>query len=209
LGLLAMSLVYLVFDFFPQVSSVRAILLTPAFWILWVVFSFLDLLAFSLVYQRSFQHVNALIPARGLAIAAVQFLATIGVYSILQSFTIQFAGQKVIDVQQLVSRFRAKALEASVAKNAMLARQYARWIAGGLREIYKADTQALTEDYSQIMSLAGLSNDRINTQLGSYINSVDLERDTLLTELVMRIAVTDKESALRLLSKRKRQAKHN
>jgi hypothetical protein len=98
LGLWAMSLAYLVFDFFPQVSSLQAILSTAAFWILWIVFGFLNSIAFSLLYSSSLSHVKALVQAPNLATATVQLLSTVGVYSVLQSFTLQFAGQKVVDI---------------------------------------------------------------------------------------------------------------
>ena len=119
---------------------------TPAFWILWLVFSFLNSLAFSLLSSTSVEHIKAAIHSPLLGVAAVQLLSTIGVYSILQSFTLQFAGQKVVDVEQLVSRFRGEALKAAAVRRTELKREQARSIAEGLRDLYKADPQALTED---------------------------------------------------------------
>jgi hypothetical protein len=49
LGLWAVSLAYLTFDFYPQVSSFTAIWSTGSFWILWVVFTFLDSIAFAVL----------------------------------------------------------------------------------------------------------------------------------------------------------------
>ncbi len=198
-----MSLVYLVFDFYPQVSSLQAILTTPAFWILALVFGFLNSIAFSLLYASSLDHVRALVHAPHLAVATVQLLSTIGVYSVLQSFTLQFAGQKVIDVEQLVARFRAAALKDAALRRALLKRKAARWVAGELRPIYKADPEALTEDYLQIMNLAGLKMDRIRNQLHAYSISEGLERESILTELVMRMALTDRESARSALAERR------
>jgi hypothetical protein len=71
-----------------------------------------------------------------------------------------------------------------------------------LREIYKKDEQALTEDYAQMMSLARLKPDRIRTDLSAYSESTGFERETLLTELVMRMALTDNKGAWRLLIRR-------
>jgi hypothetical protein len=202
-GLLLMSLAYLTFDFYPQVSSLAAIWRNPAFWILWLVFSFLDLLAFGILYANSFAHLVVLIPSPILATAAIQFLATIGVYSVLQSFTLQFAGRKVVDVEELIARFRTAALQSSVAKRASLSRRHARKLAEGLRAIYHSDLQAFSEDYSQIMALAKMPRDRIVLNLDSYKNSQGSERDALLNELVMRMAVADPDNVRELLSKRR------
>ncbi len=202
-GLWAMSLAYLVCDFFPQIQSVAAILTTPAFWILWAVFGFLNAIAFGLLSTRDSAPVAAIINAPHLALAAVQFLSTIGVYSVLQSFSLQFAGQRVVDVEKLVASFRAEALEAARARKVALDRGRAGSIEAGLRSIYKNDFQALTEDYTQVMHLAGLKVETIEAQFNAYTQSAGLERELRLTELVMRIPVTDMENARRLLKRRR------
>jgi hypothetical protein len=92
LGLGVMSFVYLVLDIYPQVKSFKAIRSTQAFWVLWLVFSFLDSIAFGLVYHSARNQVRALIDPPALAVAALLLLSTVGVYSILQNFTVYFAG---------------------------------------------------------------------------------------------------------------------
>ena len=202
-GLLLMSLVYLTFDFYPQVSSFTAIWRTPAFWMLWVVFSFLDLLAFAILYERSLQNIQAMIRSHVLAIAALALVATIGVYSILQSFTFQFAGRKVIDVEEVITRFRASSLQSSVAKRASLSRQSARRLAEGLRAAYQPHLEALPADYFQIMTLARMARDRIAADLDRFQNSEGSEREALLNELVMRMAVADPENVREIIRKRR------
>jgi hypothetical protein len=72
-----------------------------------------------------------------------------------------------------------------------------------LRAIYHSDLQAFSEDYSQIMALAKMPRDRIVLNLDSYKNSQGSERDALLNELVMRMAVADPDNVRELLSKRR------
>ncbi|HXP08457.1 MAG TPA: hypothetical protein VN828_08175 [Acidobacteriaceae bacterium] len=132
----------------------------------------------------------------------MQFLATIGVYSILQSFTVQFAGRKVVDVQELVTRFRAKTLQLAAAKLASQSRERSRRLAAKLREIYKTDFQALREDYSQIMTLAKMPKERIIKDLTDYEESQGSAKDVLLSDLVMRMAIADPENSRGLYIRR-------
>ena len=53
------------------------------------------------------------------------------------------------------------------------------------------------------MSLARLKMELIRAQLSEFLASKDLEHEILLSQLVMRMAVTNQESAKRLLTKRR------
>jgi hypothetical protein len=196
------SLAYLTFDFYPQVSSIAAIWSTFSFWMLWAVFTFLDTIAFAILYEKSHQAISQIIFAPLVAKATIQFLSTIGVYSILQSFTLQFAGKKVVDVEDLIARFRGSALQAVSAKKASIERRQAGALAHDLRAIYRADEQALGEDYSQVMSLASMKEERIAFDIGEYHKSAGAERDVQLSKLAMRMARADPESVRAILKKR-------
>ena len=202
-GLWLMSLAYLLLDFFPQVESVEAIFTTSSFWLLWLVFGFLNSIAFGILSSSSSGHVQSLIREPILATAAVELLSTIGVYSLLQSFNIQLGGQKVVDLERLISGFRAGALRACVARKTTLERESLGLVAEKLREIYKKDLKGLREDYAQIMSLARLKTDRIRIDLNTLDSSDGLERETVLTGLIMRMVLTDAKGARRLLIKRR------
>jgi hypothetical protein len=52
-GLVLVSFAYLTIDLYQQVNSLKAIWSTVSFWMLWLAFSFLDLLAFDLLYTKS------------------------------------------------------------------------------------------------------------------------------------------------------------
>jgi len=201
-GLVLVSFLYLSIDLYQQVNSLKAIWSTVSFWMLWLVFSFLDLLAFDLLYTKSRDRIVSLTSSPFLGTAAMQFLATIGVYSILQSFTVQFAGRKVVDVQELVTRFRAKTLQLAAAKLASQSRERSRRLAAKLREIYKTDFQALREDYSQIMTLAKMPKERIIKDLTDYEESQGSAKDVLLSDLVMRMAIADPENSRGLYIRR-------
>lgn len=201
-GLVLVSFAYLTIDLYQQVNSLKAIWSTVSFWMLWLAFSFLDLLAFDLLYTKSRDRIVSLTSSPLLGTAAMQFLATIGVYSILQSFTVQFAGRKVVDVQELVTRFRAKTLQLAAAKLASQSREQSRRLAAKLRENYKTDFQALREDYSQIMTLAKMPKERIIRDLTDYEESEGSAKDVLLSDLVMRMAIADPENSRGLYIRR-------
>jgi len=201
-GLWVVSLAYLTFDFYPQVSSIAAIWSSLSFWMLWAVFTFLDTIAFAVLYGKSHQAISQIILAPLVATAAIQFLSTVGVYSILQSFTLQFAGKKVVDVEELMARFRGSALQAVGAKKASIERRQAGALAYDLRVIYKNDEQALSEDYSQVMSLANMKDERIAADIREFRNSTGEERDAQLSKLAMRMARADPESVRGILKKR-------
>ena len=201
-GLVLVSFLYLSIDLYQQVNSLKAIWSTVSFWMLWLVFSFLDLLAFDLLYTKSRDRIVSLTSSPFLGTAAMQFLATIGVYSILQSFTVQFAGRKVVDAQELFTRFRAKTLQLAAAKLASQSRERSRRLAAKLREIYKTDFQALREDYSQIMTLAKMPKERIIKDLTDYEESQGSAKDVLLSDLVMRMAIADPENSRGLYIRR-------
>jgi hypothetical protein len=97
-----------------------------------------------------------------------------------------------------VAIFRAGAIEAVLARKALLERERTRSIAGELRDIYKSNPQALAEDYGQIMILANHSNEQIREELDRYEKSMNLERDMLLNELTLRMSLTDIDIATRL-----------
>jgi len=202
-GLWVVSLAYLTLDFYPEVPSLAAIWRTSSFWMLWAVFSFLDTIAFSGLYGKSYASVQSVITAPLVATAAIQLLSTIGVYSILQSLTLQFAGKKVIDVEELLSRFRSRALQDATAKKANLEKRRAGNMADTLRAIYKDDLQALSEDYSQVMSVVNMPRARIVSTVDQYKSSQGSDRDALLSELAMRMAVADPESVRGILRRRR------
>jgi hypothetical protein len=197
------SLLYLTIDFYPQVPSLLAIWKTPPFWMLWLVFSFLNTIAFSIIDEKSHSAVLTVVNAPLVAAAAIQFLSTIGVYSVLQSFSLQFAGKKVVDIEELVARFRTSALQAAAAKRATLDGRTARKLAEELRSVYRSNFQALSEDYGLVMSLAKMPRDRIISGLERYNTSEGAERDALLNELTTRMAVADRQGVREILAKRR------
>jgi len=203
LGLWAVSLFYLTLDFYPEVPSLSAVWRTPSFWMLWAVFSFLDTIAFAVLYEKSHVFVESWIPEPLVSTAAIQFLSTIGVYSILQSFSLNFAGKKIIDVEQLVTRFRSSALQDATSKKTMLEHRRAGSLADRLRAVYKDDFRALSEDYSQVMSGVNMPRARIVSTVDQYKNSQGSDRDALLSELAMRMAVADPESVSGILRRKR------
>jgi hypothetical protein len=202
-GLILVSFLYLTIDLYQQVASLKAIWSTVSFWMLWLVFSFLDLLAFDLLYSQSHQRMDALNLSPVMEVAAMQFLATIGAYSILQSFTVQFAGRKVVDIQELVTRFRSKTLQMAAARLSSQTRENSRRLAARLRDVYKNDLLALNEDYSQIMTLAKMPRERILSDLAEYEGGEGTVREVFLSDLVMRMAIADPENSRGLLLRRR------
>src|SRR5258707_8305661 len=90
------TLVYLIVDIYPSIKSLEAIITTKTFWILWLIFTIINEIAWGILQVSAAEKIKAMVPQDhpelvGLIIIILSTLCTL---TILQSLTIKIADQK-------------------------------------------------------------------------------------------------------------------
>lgn len=194
------TLVYLLVDLYPSVKSFGAILRTPSFLLLWIVFSILNVLACAALKLAAGAKILAFLGDPALATLMVVILATLSTLTVLQSFTLKIADYKFIDVGQLMESYRKRVLEDIANTVSADARRTEQRLSDKIFTKFKNDVQTLRNEYANVMSFGGRSLTQIGqelTQLEQDAQTTNLSFERLLAS---RIAKTDPDRARQLLS---------
>jgi len=149
----ASASIYILIDIHPQVKSLRALVRTFSFYILWIVFIVLNLMAFGALQLAWGKKIQEL--AGSMSFLTIVVLSTIGALGILQSMTVKLAGTKFVDVEKMIDSYRSTVLAHASQKDAELKRREADDLAEKLSTKYEQDPSQLRTDYVQVMGWAG------------------------------------------------------
>ena len=194
------TLIYLLVDMYPSVKSFGAILRTPSFLLLWIVFSILNVLACAALKLAAGAKILAFLGDPALANLMVVILSTLSTLTILQRFTLKIADYKFIDVGQLMESYRKRVLEDIANTVSTNARRTEQRLTDKLLAKFRNDVPTLRNEYASVMSFGGRTVTQIGqelTQLEQEAQAANLSFERLLAS---RIVKTDSERAKQLLS---------
>lgn len=189
IALAVATLVYLLLDIYPRVKSFWAIGKTGSFWLLWIVFVFLNLIAWGGLEVAVGAKAKAWVGRPELAALLLIVLATLGTVTLLQSFTLKAADVKVVDMGSLVDNYR-QAVLAAVAQNMMiLCRQTEQKVALALAKKFLGNIQQLRSHYHCVFSFGGATTAQIGTdlnQLQQDAQAAGLAFEQILAERIVK-----------------------
>jgi hypothetical protein len=193
------TVVYLLVDLYPAVKSFSAIVRTPSFILLWVVYSILNTIAFAALKLAAGPKILALLGDQTLATLTVIILSTLSTLTILQSFTLKIADYKFIDIGLLMEAYRKRVLEdiaGTVIKGVRLEEQK---LSDRLFAKYQANAQKLRAEYVLVMTFGGGSPAQIGAELTQLQQDAQTNQITFEQLVALRIVKTDPDRARELL----------
>ena len=165
LALAAATLVYLLLDIYPSIKSFKAIWKTGSFWLLWMVFVVLNLIAWGALEVAVGAKAKDWVGRSELASLLLVVLATLGTVTMLQSFTLKAADVKVVDIGSLVENFRQAVLAAVAQTIAILRKREEQRLAGRLAREFEGNVAQLRVHYHTAFSFGGTTTVQIGDQL--------------------------------------------
>jgi hypothetical protein len=165
LALALATLIYLLVDIYPSIKSFEAMGKTGSFWLLWLVFVVLNLIAWGALEVAVGLKAKEWVGRPELAALLLVVLATLGTVTMLQSFTLKAADVKVIDVGPLVENFRQAVLASAAANMAVLRKREERQLASKLAAKFAGNAVALRTHYHTAFSFGGNTTAQIGDQL--------------------------------------------
>ena len=183
------AFLYVLVDIHPQVKSLRALLRTASFYILLIVFTALNLIAFGAIQLAWGQKIKGL--TGSMSFLAIVVLSTIGTLGVLQSVTVKIAGTKFVDVEKMIDSYRSAVLAQASQKDAELKRRDADDLADRLASKYEKDPSQLRADYVQVMGWAGSDDQAIITAFEQIQATAERLQIKFERVLASRMATTD------------------
>lgn len=185
------TLVYLTVDIYPSIKSFSAIAVTVSFWLLWTVFSVLNVIAWAAIRSVAYQRIRTLLADDTLAGLVIVILSTLCTLTILQSLTVKIAEYKFVDVGAVLENFRKSVLSDISERLAQITRLRQQRCADKLRKHYENDAQALRDAYADVMSFGGRTLQQIGAELAALTAAAAANDLSVERELASRIAKTD------------------
>ncbi len=159
------TLIYLIVDVYPNVKSFNAILQTGSFWLLWLVFVVLNLIAWSALEVAMGAKVKVWVGHQEVAALSLIVMATLGTITILQSFTLKLADTKLVDIGALMDNYR-RAVLAAVGDNVRnLRRLNEQRVALALAAKFTGRIAEMRTHYHTAFSFGGITNEQIAAEL--------------------------------------------
>jgi hypothetical protein len=194
------TLVYLLVDIYPSVKSLSAILRTASFWILWLLFCVLNVIAWGALRLAAQEQIYNKLHDQTLTNIVIIILATLCTLTILQSFTLKIGDYKFVDVSLFLENFRKTVLQAIGEQLAQGAKRQQQRCADKLFAKYSNNRKALRDAYAGIMSFGGrtlkdIGQDLLTLEQEAINANLSFER-----ELASRIAKADLPRAKELVS---------
>jgi len=199
LALTLATLVYLLLDIYPSVRSFGAILRTGSFWLLWLVFVVLNLIAWGAIEVAIGTKAAAWVGRKDLADLLMIVLATLGTITVLQSFTLKAADVKVIDVGPLVDNYRRAVLAGVADKVRDIRRRKEQQIALAVAAKFSGKIPALRDHYHTAFSFGGKTTSQITadlTKLEADATAGGLSFEQLLAKNIVKADLSFAESLL-------------
>lgn len=195
----AATLIYLLIDIYPAVRSFMAIMRTFSFWLMWLIFSILNLIAWAALKLATGEKIKTMLNNDELTAVALVILSTLSTLTIMQSLTVKIADLKFIDLGQLLEGYRRTVL-ADISKCVLLETQRGELsLARQLNDKYGKLTQVLRDEYASVMLIGGRTAADIGAELQALEKEAKASNLTFENILVQRLVKADMERARQLL----------
>jgi hypothetical protein len=195
-GVAGATLLYLVFDTYPIVKSFVATFRSGSFYLLWVILSILNLIAFGILRISAADKITKVV-GESLAPMTLVLLATIGTIGILQSLTLKVADYKFVDVGRMIDGFRSTVLADINRKEADRVRLRSLAMAQKLSAKYTLPT--LRSEYAAVMTYQGRDAAQVGQELTQLEAVCEAARISFERAICERIAQADIRRAHELL----------
>jgi hypothetical protein len=191
------SFVYQVVDLYPATKSAQAMVRTFSFWLLWVVFSVINIIALAVIQVAAGKNIEQMVGGDPLTSqVVVVVLSVLATYTIIQSFTLKIADIKFVDVNAVLDGL----------KQTVVAQILDQVIALNTAEQQKLSTRIQSKFKND---LPGLKNEFLNTMDSVYRGDIakivqelhDMETQAVAAGLsfanilALRIAKADRSRA--------------
>lgn len=191
-GVILTAFTYLTVDLYPQVKSFRVIFRTGSFWLLVIVFSALNVLAFGAMSYSLKDTIQSKV-GPSVTLLALIILSTLGTMSFLQSLVLKIGDKKFVDVGGSIDKFRSTVLENCGKNDADFKRKRVFRTTVKLQAAYQGNPQNLRQLYVQVFP------NRDVAQLAAELNELQQQANTASVSfeglLANRIAAADIELA--------------
>jgi hypothetical protein len=195
------TLVYLVIDTYPIVKSFRYTLTTGSFWLLAVLFTVLNTVAFGALNITVGGKMQEWVGPQTSSLAMI-LLSTLGTIGILQSLTLKIADLKFIDLGKLVDGLKGRVLEDIAKNSADQQRMVAMKAADQLFQRYGTNQSVLRNEFASIMAFAGQTTIEVKTELVTLETECQASGLSFSRALSRRIAQIDVQRAMLLARSR-------
>lgn len=193
------TLVYLFVDMYPSVKSFTAMFRTFSFWLLWIIFSILNIIACAALKLAAGGKILELLNEPHLTDLTVVVLSTLSTLTVLQSLTLKVADYKFIDVGQLMENYRKRVLEDIANTVSTSMRLLQQRLADRVFAKFQDNPQTLRDEYANVMSFGGRSLAEIGQELVQLQQDAQAANLSFERQLASRIAKTDPERAIQLV----------
>jgi hypothetical protein len=176
---------YLLLDLYTVINSLAALLRSFSFWLLWLVFTILNLVAL-LVFQKTALKVLEPVGAGPIPTdLLIVFFTTIGTFSILQSFTLRFGDYRPVDLQKMFENLRTSVLTEAAQKKLEAAKSRKLRLARQLTAFYEQNPQAIDADYERLMNFGSRPPTRITSEIAAAAANPRGKIPTLVNTMVL------------------------
>ena len=198
-AVIGFSFLYLVYDIYPRVKSLSAMLNTASFLLLWVYFAIMTGIAYGFLSTSALSKVESVV---GLAFTKLTIfvLAALMATTILQSLSLKISDVQIVNVQTLIENYRTQVVADILEKSAQMEKLRAFRLGDRLSKQFKNNGGMLQEAYADLLTFSG----RPITSIGQEI--ADIQQDATILNIsavrliAARIVRLDTGRAKQLLS---------
>ena len=175
---------YLIFDLYAVITSLTALVRSVSFWLLWLLFSILNGVAFLLFQAAAVKTLEDKSIDPVVAPLLILFFSTIGTFSIVQSFSLKFADYKAVDLEKMFEKLRASVLSEAASEKAEINKNRKLALARKLATFYAGNPTAIDQDYEALMAFGGRSAAQITAEIATAALSPRGKISTLANTMV-------------------------
>jgi len=149
-------LVYLIIDLSPLVpGSVLSIFRSLGFWILYFILCVLTFLAYGVLKTTAGTKISSAFGPEFATLATI-VLAVLSSLTVVQSFSLKIADAKILDVQDILQKFRVRVLATISQDNARKEARKRMRLADRLYARFRDDVKSLRQEYATVLEQSGI-----------------------------------------------------
>ncbi len=197
--LAASALLYLLLDMFLLSKRFLEIFQTAAFYLLWIVYTILALIAYGAIRVSSMTKIQNFVEHPQIAQALLLTLSVLAALTVVPSFSLKLSDFKIIDVGQLVDRFRAAVYSAITDRVLENRRADGQASAAALARKFAGKAGDLRNELATLLQLAGEPPANITARLAAVTALATSGGLSEVTVLANSIVLQDPMRAHRML----------
>jgi len=193
------TLIYLLIDVYLTTKTYKAIFATGAFYLLWLVYAVLALLAYGMVQVAAGDRLLAFVGHPQLAHLFQVLLAVGGALTVFQSFTVKISNFKVVDLGQFVDQYRASVYSAITEEVVRQRKRRDQALAERLATKYGDMGDRLRDELNSLLQLAGVDGPDIVTKLQGIQAHANATGTSVVRGYATAVVLIDPQRAADLL----------